>query len=135
MAYMQNLTRSILVVDDDESYRAILRHHLQAQGYEVLEAADGTEGCDIASHQPLQLVILDIVMPRSEGLETISRLRHEGVRTKILAISGAGRAREYLKLACGLGADAGLEKIRPIAELLSLVHSLVEDNNPVACSH
>ena len=132
---MQNLTRSILLVDDDESYRAILRHHLQALGYEVLEAADGTEGCDIASRQPLQLVILDIVMPQSEGLETISRLRREGVRTKILAISGAGRAREYLKLARGLGADAGLEKIRPISELLSLVHSLVEDSNPVACSH
>jgi DNA-binding response OmpR family regulator len=127
-------TQLILVVDDDESYRAILRHHLEALGYEVLEAEDGAQGCRIESRKPLQLIILDLVMPKSEGLETISRLRRAGVRTKILAISGAGRAREYLELARRLGADAVMEKIRPISELLSMVQSLAEDSNAAACS-
>ena len=58
------------MVDDDESYRAILRHHLETLGYEVLEARDGAEACQIASMKPLQLMILDIVMPNSEGLGT-----------------------------------------------------------------
>ena len=118
----------ILVVDDDESYRVILRHHLESSGYEVLEARDGIEACRIAFAKPPRLVILDIVMPKSEGLGTISRLRHGGIRTKILAVSGATRASEYLKLACQLGANAGIEKIRPISELLHAVQSLFEDD-------
>lgn len=125
----------ILLVDDDESYRAILRHHLEALGYEVLEAEDGVQACRMASEKPLQLMILDIVLPNMEGLETISRLRRAGVRTKILAISGAGNAREYLELAVLMGADAKVEKIGPISELLSAVQSLGEDANAHTCSH
>ena len=124
----------ILLVDDDESYRAILRHHLEGLGYQVLEAEDGAQGCRIAAQKPLQLMILDLVMPNTEGLETISRLRHEGFRTKILAISGAGKAHEYLELAGWLGADAKMEKIKPISELLSVVQSLTGEANPAARS-
>src|SRR5260370_15687987 len=111
----------ILLVDDDESYQAILGHHLEQLGYEVLLAEDGNEDSHIASRNPPQLIILDIVMPNMEGLETISRLRLAGVRTRILAISGAGKAREYLELAVMMGADAKFEKIRPIPELLRVV--------------
>jgi DNA-binding response OmpR family regulator len=127
-------TQPILLVDDDESYRLILRHHLEALGYEVLEADDGAEGCRIASSKALQLIILDIVMPDTEGLETIRRLRRAGVRAKILAVSGAGRAREYLGLAGKLGADAEMEKVRPISELLSVAQSLAQAENPAARS-
>jgi len=125
-------TQPILLVDDDESYRAILRHHLEALGYEVLEAEDGAQGCRTAFGRHPRLIILDIVMPGTEGLETISRLRHAGDRTKILAISGAGRARDYLEVAGTLGADAGIEKVRPVAELLSLVQSLAGNRDPGA---
>jgi len=76
------------------------------------------------------LIILDIVMPDTEGLETISRLRRAGVRTKILAVSGVDKAREYLELAVMMGADAKVGKIRPISELLKVVQLLVEDANP-----
>jgi DNA-binding response OmpR family regulator len=127
-------THPILLVDDDESYRAILRHHLEACGYEVLEAEDGAQGFRIASGKPLQLMILDIVMPKTAGLETISRLRRAGVRIKILAISGAGSAREYLELAGRLGANTKVEKIRPISELLNVVRSLAEDSSAATCS-
>jgi DNA-binding response OmpR family regulator len=127
-------TRAILLVDDDESYRAILRHHLEQLGYEILEAEDGTQACRIASHEPLQLVILDIIMPNMEGLETISRLRRGGIRTKILAISAAGKAPEYLEVAVLMGADAKIEKTRPIPEVVTVVQSLAEDTSPVTSS-
>ena len=127
-------TQPILIVDDDESYRALLRHHLEALGYQVLEAKDGTQGCRIASQTPLQVMILDLIMPNTEGLEAISRLRRAGIRTKILAISGAGKAREYLELAGKLGANAKVEKIRPVSELLSAVQLLAEDSNPATCT-
>lgn len=74
-------------------------------------------------------------MPKTEGLGTISRLRRAGVRTTILAVSGAGRAREYLKGAARLGADAEMDKVRLISGLLSVVQSLIENSNPAACCH
>lgn len=131
---MVKTTQPILLVDDDESYRAVLRHHLKALGYEVLEAEDGAEARRMATQRHLQLVILDIVMPNSEGLETISQLRHDGIRTKILAISGAGKALEYLELAGRLGADAKMEKIAPMAELLRVVQ-LLTGRPDTAISH
>jgi DNA-binding response OmpR family regulator len=124
--------KRILVVDDDESYRAILRHHLETLGYEVLEAEDGIQAIRLTSRGPLQLMILDIVMPHTEGLETISLLRRAGVRTKILAVSGAGQGSEYLEVAVKMGADAKIEKIRPVSELLKLVERLTGETHTVA---
>src|SRR5258708_5811975 len=124
----------ILLVADDESSQAILGHHLQQLGNKVRLAEEGTEAGRIAPRNPPQLIILDIVMPNMEGLETISRLRLAGVRTRILAISGAGKAREYLELAVMMGADAKFEKIRPIPELLRVVQSLAQDTSPIGCA-
>lgn len=120
------LDETILVVDDDEAYRILLRHHLEAHGYKVIEAEDGIKAYSVVRESPIGLMILDLVMPNEEGLETIFGLRREGFRTKILAVSGASRARLYLKVATRLGADAEIEKIRPISELLGKVHSLLE---------
>jgi DNA-binding response OmpR family regulator len=107
---IMKLTKPILLVDDDESYRAILRHHLEELGYEVLEAEDGAQACRIASQEPLQLVILDIIMPNMEGLESISKLRRAGVCTAILAVSGAHKANHYLELAVLMGANAKVSR-------------------------
>ena len=120
------LDEPILVVDDDEAYRILLRHHLEAQGYTVLEAEDGIKAYTVVRESPIGLMILDLVMPNEDGLETILGLRREGFRTKILAVSGASQARIYLKIAARLGADAEIEKIRPMSELLGKVHSLLK---------
>ena len=120
------LAEPILLVDDDESYRILLRHHLEAQGYRILEAEDGIKASSILRRSSIRLMILDLVMPNKEGLETIYALRRERVHTKILAISGAARAPIYLDMASRFGADAGIEKIRPMSELLDKVHSLLQ---------
>jgi two-component system response regulator ArlR len=75
------------------------------------------------------LVILDIVMPEIEGLEIVSRLRRQGCRSKILAVSGAGKTDEYLTLAVRLGADARFEKSRPVGDLLVAVQGLIGSSN------
>jgi CheY-like chemotaxis protein len=64
-------------------------------------------------------------MPRIEGLEVIRRLRRQGCRSKILAVSGAGQADQYLKMAVRLGADARFEKARPVSDLLGEVQQLI----------
>jgi len=115
----------ILVVDDDEAYRNLLKHCLEELGYSILEATNGASAWRIASRELVPLMILDINMPDTDGLETIRRLRTRGVRIPILAVSGAGRGREYLRLAVHFGADARIEKSRPMAELVTLVRKLL----------
>jgi CheY-like chemotaxis protein len=120
----------VLVVDDDEDYRTLLCHRLEGLGYSIREASDGAKAYQIASRELVALMILDIVMPDMDGLETITRLRRHGFRTPILAISGVGRGREYLDIAARLGADAKIEKTRPMTELLTAVVGLLGEPAP-----
>lgn len=115
----------ILVVDDDRDYRILVRHRLEAAGYQVLESPDGNGAFTILDEESVPLMILDIVMPHVEGLEIIRRLRRQGCRSKILAVSGVGKADEYLNLAVRLGADARFEKSRPMSDLLTAVQGLI----------
>lgn len=123
----------ILVVDDDLDYRILTRHQLEAAGYHVLDSPDGNNALTLLGKQAVGLVILDIVMPDIEGLEIIRRLRRQGCRAKILAISGAGKADAYLRLALLLGADATFEKSRPVSQLLTAVQRLIESSS-AACN-
>jgi len=119
----------ILVVDDDKDYRILVRHQVEAAGYQVIESADGKSACTIPGEQWVRLVILDIVMPDIEGLDIIRRLRRQGCRSKILAVSGVGKADVYLKLAVQLGADAGFEKGRSVGDLMAAVEELIGDRS------
>lgn len=114
----------ILVVDDDSDYRILVRHHLEASGYEVLESADGANACAMLRHEEVSLVVLDLIMPQVEGLETITRLRRQGCQAKILAVSGVGQAEVYLRMAVWLGANASLEKATPLSDLSAEIERL-----------
>jgi len=102
---------SILVIEDDEIVRGVLREMLEADGYEVMEASDGNEGIKLYNDKPADLVIMDIFMPTKEGLETISELTKNFRDVKIIAISGGGNYRlDALEWAKMLGATETLKK-------------------------
>ena len=127
MGPVENLSAltQVLLVDDDASYRKLLLYYLQNAGYEVLEADDGFAALRMVEvHQP-RLLIIDIVMPGMEGLETIRLLRRQRTPAKILAVSGVDKAHQYLKLATQFGADAIAEKGRPVSELLDSINTLI----------
>lgn len=69
-------TARILVVDDDASTRLLLRANLEADGYEVLEAGGGQEALDKLTEEPVDLVLLDVMMPGPNGWEVLQRV-HE----------------------------------------------------------
>jgi CheY-like chemotaxis protein len=101
----------VLLVDDDESMRAIMQAMLRRLGHEVAVATNGNEALRLFRERTFDLVITDLIMPEREGLDTIRELRREG-NVKIIAMSGGGRTSPatYLQIAKQIGASAILSK-------------------------
>lgn len=114
---------TVLVIEDDEQIRLILRQVLEEEGYDVLEARDGIEGTRVYRERSPDLVITDMVMPEKDGIETIADLRSISPVAKIIAISGGDRLgpEPYLATAKGLGAANVFTKPFMIRELLEAV--------------
>jgi len=103
---------TILVVDDDDGFRSMLRRTLQRAGHTVLEAADGSAALRALRDVTPELVITDIIMPGMEGIETIRAMRRSHPRLAIIAMSGGGRMKPngYLEMAQAFGASRILSK-------------------------
>ena len=117
----------ILVIEDDDQMRILLRQVMEWAGYEVVDAENGREGMQKQRRQPADLVITDLIMPEQEGLETIGLLRKEYPQTRIIAISGGGRIgpEAYLPAAQELGADRVFSKPFDVRELAGAVRELL----------
>ncbi len=117
----------ILVIDDDEQMRVLLRQVMEWSGFSVNDAENGRKGMQIQRRQPADLVITDLIMPEQEGLETISLLKKEFPEVKIVAISGGGRIgpEAYLPAARELGADLVFSKPFDVKEFVTAVRGLL----------
>ena len=117
----------ILIIDDDEKFRNMLRQMLERAGYKVDEAADGNEGLRLIKEKQIDLAVVDIIMPEKEGLETIKELRQNFPNLKIIAISGGGRGKPetYLKPAKLIGAHYTFAKPIDKEEMLGAVKELI----------
>lgn len=117
----------ILLIDDDEQLRTVLKLVLTSSGYEVSEACNGNEASKIYQQQRPDLVITDLLMPDKEGLEVIMELRRRDDEVKIIAISGGGRgsAVNYLDVAGKLGAQQTLAKPFTMEKLLRTVREVM----------
>lgn len=85
----------ILVIDDEEGMRALLRDILEKEGHRVIEAANGIAGLELFHQNRPDLVITDIFMPEKEGTQTILELRKSYPNVKIIAISGGEIAQRF----------------------------------------
>jgi DNA-binding response OmpR family regulator len=128
-----NTMARILLIDDDDSVRTMLRQTLTHFGHTVIEARDGQEGLKLFQHARADLVITDIVMPEKEGLEVLMELRQEQPPVKIIAMSGGGRgmAADYLRMARGMGAARVLAKPFSHEVLMAAVNELLSEKLPV----
>ncbi len=121
--------KRILVIDDDDQVRRMIRQMLERAGYEVTDAPDGEIGVRMHRAEPVDLIITDIFMPEKEGLETIRELRRDFPDIKIIAISGGGStgAFSYLPLAKSFGALDTISKPFDRSELLDSVKRLLDE--------
>lgn len=114
----------ILVVDDDRAVRESLRRSLQFNGYQVELAADGQQALDALAEQRPDAMVLDVMMPRVDGLEVARRLRGTGDDLPILVLTARDAVSDRV---AGLdaGADDYLPKPFALEELLARVRALL----------
>jgi len=117
---------TILIIDDEEPIRALLRTTLEAAGHEVVEAANGRQGLELYRHRQTDLVITDIVMPELNGLDMLLELTREFLHAKVIAISGAGEEKNVLDVAKLLGARRTFQKPFSLPQLLDAVRYELE---------
>lgn len=121
-----SMSRTILVVDDEEEVRRLAGLYLRDAGYRVLEAADGRRALEVVARHAPDLVVLDLVMPEMEGAETIQELRRARPGLRVLAISGVVGADFYLHAAKMLGASDTLRKPFSREQLLRAIEPLLD---------
>lgn len=116
-----NLT--VLVVDDEKPLRDFVRRNLEARGYKVACASNGLEALAIFDNEQIGLVILDIMMPHLDGLETTRRIRAES-RVPIIILSAMGEEADKVR-AFDLGADDYLTKPFGVGELMGRIQAVL----------
>ena len=83
-----------MVVDDEEELRQLLTKILRQEGFQVAAARSGREALALVEQEPPDLIILDLVMPEMDGLETLKRLRERGVTAKVVILTAYGTAQQ-----------------------------------------
>lgn len=116
----------VLIIDDDEAMRDVLRQTLERAGFDVELAADGAQGIASFRRRRADVVITDIIMPEREGIETMIEIKELDPDAKVIAISGGGRtgAIDFLTLASKLGAERSFAKPLDRRALVAAVREL-----------
>jgi two-component system response regulator MprA len=118
----------VLVVDDEPAVRRALERALRLDSYDVALAADGEEALDSLASSPADAVILDIAMPRLDGLEVCRRMRQAGDRTPVLMLTARDAIDDRVK-GLDVGADDYLVKPFALRELQARLRALLRRTN------
>lgn len=128
----------VIIIDDEEDIRVVLKETFVREGFDVAVASDGTEGLNLIRETGADVVITDIIMPGRDGVETAYDIRMEFPNTKIIVMSGGGNTApmdyqpnaistsSYLASAESLGADLTMTKPFDRQELIKAVRELTE---------
>ncbi|MCT4660287.1 MAG: response regulator transcription factor [Tissierellales bacterium] len=118
---MNNSDLTLLIAEDEEDIRGLVSLHLQREGYKILQAADGQEALELFNENTVDLLILDIMMPKLNGFEVLSEIRKT---SEIPVIFLTARSEEQDKIrGLGLGADDYVSKPFSVMEMVSRVQA------------
>lgn len=118
---MNNSDLTILIAEDEDDIRELVSFHLQKEGYKTLQASDGLEALSYFEKNTIDLMILDIMMPKLDGFELLKRVRET---SEIPVIFLTARTEERDKITgLGLGADDYVSKPFSIMEMVSRVQA------------
>jgi len=114
----------ILLIEDEKGLIVTLTDRLKSEGFEVISAADGMTGFELASSEQFDLIILDVMLPKKNGYDIARGLRQKGIQTPILMLTAKGETIDKV-LGLKLGADDYLTKPFEVMELLARVEALL----------
>jgi len=114
--------KRILVVDDDEAIRTLLKDELTDEGYEVITATDARDALKLVEQEPLDLVVLDIRMPGMDGLEALPRIL--GMKEGLPVILNTAYS-QYQESFMSWAADAYVVKSSDLSELKAKIKELI----------
>src|SRR5487761_245343 len=117
---MSGAGKTILIVEDDQPSREIVRLATSAQNHTLIEAATGVEGLNLAREQNPDLIILDVNLPGMSGLDVCRRLRAEGARVPIIMLTAKSDTIDVV-VGLELGADDYVAKPFEVRELVARV--------------
>ena len=117
------MAKRVLIVDDEPRYLRLLDANLRTEGYEVVTANDGQQAIDIFSSQPIDLILLDIMMPRLDGFAACQRIR-EFSNVPIIILTAKGEEQDRVR-GLDMGADDYLVKPFSATELLARVRAVL----------
>lgn len=113
---------TILVIDDEESIRKLLTEVLRRAHHQVFVACDGQEGLTLYKQNKVDLVLMDILMPGTDGLEATLELTREYVDAKVIAMTGAQGDKNFLDVAKLFGARRVFEKPFDLDKLIQAIN-------------
>jgi two-component system, OmpR family, response regulator len=114
----------VLLVEDDQKIASFIMKGLKQEGFAVDHAADGEEGLHLALHRPYDAAVIDIMLPKLDGLALIEEMRLKKVRTPVLILSAKSTVDDRIK---GLqsGGDDYLTKPFAFSELVARIYALI----------
>jgi two-component system response regulator (stage 0 sporulation protein F) len=115
--------KTILVVDDDEAIRTLLREELEDEGYKVIIATNARDALKIVESEPLDLVVLDIRMPGMDGLEALPRIL--GLKEGLPVVLNTAYT-QYQESFMSWAADAYVVKSSDLTELKATIRKLIK---------
>ena len=128
--------KKILIVDDEPSIQDLLVFNLEKEGYKTITASDGEEGVSLALSQNPDLILLDVMLPKADGLTVCKRIRQTLNKTPIIMLSAKGEEIDKI-LGLEIGADDYMTKPFSVRELIARVKAnlrKVEQNDELSAS-
>ena len=116
---------SVLIAEDDKVTRRILKHHLEAAGYRIIEAKDGEQAQQLM-HEDISIALLDLLMPHASGLDCLKHIKANFPNTQVLMLSGRGEISDAVS-AMKQGASEYLTKPFVTEEVLAHVHQAAQN--------
>lgn len=112
----------ILIVEDDREIREGIEIYLKNQGYIVFQASDGIEGLERIEQEEIHLAIVDVMMPRMDGITMMMKIREKGLEFPVIMLSAKSEEVDKI-MGLNMGADDYVTKPFTTMELLARVNS------------
>ena len=101
--------QKILIVEDEQPIRKLLEYNLKLSGYDTISAADGEVAIELVQREQPDLIVLDLMLPKLDGIEVCKRLRSEGINIPIIMLTAKGDEFDKV-LGLEIGADDYMTK-------------------------